>query len=111
HGEPPRFCLDAALAVVMAARGYPGESLRGSRIGGIEDAEAQPGVVVLHGGTREVGGAIFAGGGRVLTIPALGNDVVDARRRGYAAVDRIKWPEGFFRRDIGWRATTRDSKK
>jgi phosphoribosylamine---glycine ligase len=105
RGDPPRFCSEAALAVVMAARGYPGEPLRGSRIRGIEDAEALPGVAVLHGGTREIDGAIFADGGRVLMVTALGDDVVDARKRAYAAVDRIKWPEGFFRRDIGWRAT------
>ena len=111
RGCPPSFCSDAALAVVMAARGYPSEPLRGSRIRGIEDAEALPGVVVFHGGTREVDGAIFADGGRVLTIIALGNDVADARERAYAAIDRIKWPEGFFRRDIGWRATARDRKK
>jgi phosphoribosylamine--glycine ligase len=109
--DPPRFSSDAALAVVMAARGYPGQPLRGSRIGAIEDAESVPGVAVLHGGTREVDGAIFADGGRVLTITALGSDVADARERAYAAIDRIKWPEGFFRRDIGWRAIARNSKK
>jgi phosphoribosylamine---glycine ligase len=107
----PRFSSDAALAVVMAAQGYPGQPLRGSRIGAIEDAESLPGIVVLHAGTREVDGAIFADGGRVLTITALGSDVADARERAYAAVDRIKWPEGFFRRDIGWRAVARDSQK
>ena len=111
RGDPPRFSSDVALAVVMAARGYPGQPLRGSRIGAIEDAESVPGVAVLHGGTREVDGAIFADGGRVLTITALGSDVADARERAYAAIDRIKWPEGFFRRDIGWRAVARDSKK
>jgi phosphoribosylamine--glycine ligase len=58
RGTPPRFCSDAALAVVMAAKGYPGEPLRGSRIRGIEDAEALPRVIVLHGGTRKIGGAI-----------------------------------------------------
>jgi phosphoribosylamine---glycine ligase len=109
--DPPRFSSDAALAVVMAARGYPGHPLRGSRIGAIGDAESVPGVIVFHGGTREVDGTIFADGGRVLTIAALGRDVADARERAYAGVDRIKWPEGFFRRDIGWRATARKSKK
>jgi len=109
--DPPKFCSDVALAVVMAARGYPGEPVRGSRIRGIEDAEAVPGVIVFHGSTREVDGAIFADGGRILTITALGTDVVDARERAYAAIDRIKWPEGFFRRDIGWRAIATDSKR
>jgi phosphoribosylamine--glycine ligase len=70
-----------------------------------------PGVVVFHGGTRQVDGAIFADGGRVLTITALGRDVADAYERAYAGIDRIKWPEGFFRRDIGWRAMARESKK
>ena len=111
RGDPPKSRSDVALAVVMAARGYPSEPIRGSRIRGIEDAEAVPGVAVLHGGTREVNGAIFADGGRVLTITALGSDVSDARERAYAAIDRIEWPEGFFRRDIGWRAIAADSKK
>ena len=110
-GNRPRFSSDAALAVVMAARGYPGQPLRGSRIGAIEDAESVPGVVVLQGSTREVDGAIFADGGRVLTITAHGSDVADAHERAYAAIDRIKWPEGFFRRDIGWRAIAAIAKK
>jgi phosphoribosylamine---glycine ligase len=110
RSDVPRFYSDAALAVVMAARGYPGEPVRGSRIRGIEDAEAAPGVVVFHGGTREVDGAIFADGGRVLAITALGTDIAEAQRRAYEAVDRIKWPEGFCRRDIGWRGVARESK-
>ena len=111
RGDPPRFSSDAALAVVMAARGYPGHPLRGSKIGAIEDAESVPGVIVFHGSTRQVDGAIFADGGRVLTITALGRDVAEAHERAYAGIDRVRWPEGFFRRDIGWRATARKSKK
>jgi phosphoribosylamine---glycine ligase len=107
--DAPKFYSDAALAVVMAARGYPGEPLRGSRIRGIEDAEAVPGVVVFHGGTREVDGEIFADGGRVLSITALGRNVAESQRRAYEAVDRIVWPEGFCRRDIGWRGIARES--
>jgi phosphoribosylamine--glycine ligase len=111
RGAAPKFRSDAALVVVMAARGYPGESLRGSRIRGIEDAEAVPGVRVLHGGTREIDRAIIADGGRVLAITALGGSVGEAQRRAYEAVDRINWPEGFCRRDIGWRAISRASKR
>jgi phosphoribosylamine---glycine ligase len=110
-GAAPKLRADAALAVVMAARGYPGEPVRGSRISGIEDAEAVPGVVVFHGGTREVDGAIFADGGRVLTVTAVGSSVAEAHRRAYEAVDRINWPEGFCRRDIGWRAISRESRQ
>ena len=103
----PTFSSDVALAVVMAARGYPGEPLRGSRIGGIEDAESVRGVAVLQAGTRRHNGEIISDGGRVLTITALGRGVIEARDRAYAAVDRIDWPEGFCRRDIGWRAIAR----
>ena len=104
----PDFKMDAALAVVMAARGYPAEPLRGSRIRGIADAERVPGVVVLQAGTRSEGGEIVSDGGRVLTITALGANVSEARDRAYAAIDRIAWPEGFCRRDIGWRAIARE---
>jgi phosphoribosylamine---glycine ligase len=107
--NPPRFCSNAALAVVMAARGYPDEPLRGSRIRGLEDLEGAPGIIVHHGATREVDGAMFADGGRVLTIAAVGRDVADARERAYAAIDQIRWPEGFFRRDIGWRTIAADT--
>jgi phosphoribosylamine---glycine ligase len=109
--NPPSFSSGAALAVVMAARGYPDQPLRGSRIGGIEDAGSVQGVVVLHGSSREVDGAIFADGGRVLTITAHGDNVAEARESAYAAIDRIKWPEGFFRRDIGWRTVAHNNKK
>jgi phosphoribosylamine---glycine ligase len=108
HGATPRFCSDAAVAVVMAARGYPGEPLRGSRIRGIEEAERAPRVKVLHGATRNAGGVTLADGGRVLTVTALGRDVAEAKDRAYAAVDLIDWPEGFCRRDIGWRALARE---
>ncbi len=111
RGDPPKFCSNAALAVVMAARGYPGEPLRGSRIEGIETCRHAARSGRPSRGTREVDGVIFADGGRVLTITALGSDLANARERAYAAVDRIKWPEGFFRRDIGWHALARDSKK
>jgi len=105
--EAPTFSPEAALAIVIAAKGYPGEPLRGSRIRGLEDAQATTGAIVLHGGTCEVDGAILADGGRVLTVTGLGRDLAEARDRAYAAADRIKWTEGFFRRDIGWRALSR----
>lgn len=104
----PTFCADAALAVVMAARGYPGPALRGTRIGGIEEAERVDGVSVMHAGTRTEGDEIVSDGGRVLTVTALGRTVAEARDRAYAAVDRIDWPEGFCRRDIGWREIARE---
>ena len=71
RGGPPRFCSDAALAVVMAARGYPGEPLRGSEIKGLEDAAALPGIVVLHGGTREVDGAVSRTADESSRLPRL----------------------------------------
>jgi phosphoribosylamine--glycine ligase len=100
----PQFIEDAALAVVMATRGYPGAVHKGSRIGGLRDAADSPGVSILHAATRRDGDAILADGGRVLAVTAVGRDLAEARERAYAAVDRVDWPEGFCRRDIGARA-------
>ncbi len=102
-----RWRADAALTVVMAARGYPGAYARGSVIAGLEDAAAVEGVDIFHAGTKQVGGHIVSDGGRVLNVSALGATVGEARSRAYEAVSRIRWPEGFYRRDIGWRAVER----
>ena len=98
---------DAALVVVMAARGYPGGYEKGTEIRGLEKADAAEGVVVFHAGTRADGGRILANGGRVLGVTARAATVADAQKRAYEAVDRIDWPGGFCRRDIGWRAVGR----
>ena len=100
---------DAALCVVMATRGYPGAYPKGSEIRGLERAEAMAGVTVYHAGTRAEDGRVLADGGRVLGVTALGPSVGEAKRRAYAAVDAIDWPEGFCRRDIGWRAVERET--
>jgi phosphoribosylamine--glycine ligase len=98
---------DAALCVVMAAKGYPGAYAKGTEIKGLEEAGADPAVQVFHAGTRREGARILADGGRVLGVTARGKDIREARARAYAAVDKINWPGGFFRRDIGWRAVGR----
>ena len=103
----PEFSAEAALAVVMAARGYPGSPEKGTRIGGLDAAAGVPGVTILHAGTRREGDAILADGGRVLAVTAIGRDVAEAQARAYAAVDRLDWPGGFCRRDIGARALDR----
>jgi len=97
---------DPALCVVMAARGYPGTYAKGSEIKGLAAAEADPEVQIFHAGTRAEGTRILADGGRVLGVTSRGNTIAEARRLAYAAVDKIDWPEGFCRRDIGWRAVT-----
>ncbi len=102
--RPPRFLDEAALTVIMAARGYPGVPQKGTPIRGIAAAARTPGVSILHAGTRRSGEELVADGGRVLAVTALGRDVAEAQARAYAAIDRIDWPGGFCRRDIGWRA-------
>jgi phosphoribosylamine---glycine ligase len=97
----------AALAVVMAARGYPGAYDRFTPIGDLAAAAAVEDVVVFHAGTAMRDGALVATGGRVLAVTACARDIATARARAYAAVDRIDWPGGFCRRDIGWRAIAR----
>ena len=99
-----RWYPDAALTVVMAAKGYPGSYANGSVIEGLDRAAEIEGVEIFHAGTKAEAGRIVASGGRVLSISALGKTVAQAQARAYAAVDRIRWPDGFCRRDIGWRA-------
>ena len=91
----------------MAANGYPGSYTKGTVIKGLEVAAQSEGVEIFHAGTQRDGDTIVANGGRVLNICARGKTVAQAQARAYAAVDRIEWPEGFCRRDIGWRAIGR----
>jgi len=97
-----------ALTVVMAAKGYPGTVQKGSEIRGLDRAEALDDVIVFHAGTKQDGEKIIANGGRVLNVTALGKTIADAQAKAYDAVSRIDWPEGFCRRDIGWRAVARE---
>jgi phosphoribosylamine--glycine ligase len=103
-----RWFDDAALTVIMATRGYPGDYGKGSVIEGLDDAAKIEGVEIFHAGTAMKDGRIVANGGRVLNVCALGKTVTEAQARAYQAVDRIKWPEGFCRRDIGWLAVKRE---
>jgi phosphoribosylamine--glycine ligase len=94
-----------SIAVVMAAKGYPGEAVRGTEIVGIERAASVPGVQVFQAGTELApDGRLLAAGGRVLTVCATAPTLRTARDAAYAAVKAITWPEGFYREDIGWRA-------
>ncbi|KAA2213133.1 phosphoribosylamine--glycine ligase [Teichococcus oryzae] len=100
-----RWSREAAMVVVMAAQGYPGAYRKGSVIEGLEQAAQVPGAQVFHAGTaRGDDGALVATGGRVLGIAASGATLGAARDAAYAAVDAVRWPDGFCRRDIGWRA-------
>jgi phosphoribosylamine--glycine ligase len=98
---------DAALCVVMAAKGYPGAYAKGSEIKGLEQAGRDPNVQIFHAGTRRDGARILADGVRVLGITARGDTIAKAKTRAYAAIDKIDWRGGFYRRDIGWRALPR----
>ena len=108
NGDLAQFSLrwrdEVAIAVVMAARGYPGDPVKGTGIRGLECAAAMPGVTVFQAATQRLNGRLVAAGGRVLTVCATGPDLQAARDAAYQAVAAIDWPEGFCRRDIGWRA-------
>lgn len=94
---------DHAMTVVMAARGYPGTYSKGTHIQGLEALPMDSRHMVFHAGTAEVDGKLTASGGRVLNVTARAETLAEARDAAYAMVDRIDWPEGTFRRDIGWR--------
>ena len=104
-----RWSDDAALTVVMAAKGYPGSYAKGTVIDGLDAAVELDGVEIFHAGTKADHGRILANGGRVLNVSASGRTVKEAQARAYAAVDLVRWPEGFCRRDIGYRAVERES--
>ena len=95
---------DAAMCVVMAANGYPDDPERGSEIRGLDSAASDTAVKIFHAGTNRDGARLIADGGRVLGVSALGGDLAQAAARCYRAIDRIEWPEGVFRRDIGRRS-------
>jgi phosphoribosylamine---glycine ligase len=103
-----RWFPDPAITVVMAANGYPGDYAKGSVVGGLDDAGKIDGVEIFHAGTRRDGSRVLANGGRVLDVTASGKTLAEARARAYAAVDKIAWPEGFCRTDIGARAVERE---
>lgn len=98
------FSDEAAVCVVMAAKGYPGNYQKGSIIKGCDKADAMDGVKLFHAGTDTKDGQLISVGGRVLGVTALGKTIAQAQASAYKAVDVIDWPEGFCRRDIAWRA-------
>jgi len=104
-----RWYAQPALTVVMAAQGYPGNYARGTVIGGLDEAAAVEGVEIFHAGTKAEAGHILANGGRVLNISATGKTVREAQARAYQAISHIRWPEGFYRHDIGWREVEREN--
>jgi len=95
---------DHAITVVMAAAGYPGSYEKGSEIKGLDTLPEDSSNMVFHAGTKAEDGKVLAIGGRVLNVTARGDTLQEARDRAYAMVDGVDWPQGFFRRDIGWRA-------
>jgi len=103
-----RWYTDAALTVVMAAKGYPGSYAKGSVIDGLDAAAEIEGVEIFHAGTQAQNGKLVANGGRVLNVCAVGKTVTIANARAYQAIDLIRWSDGFCRRDIGWRAIKRE---
>jgi phosphoribosylamine--glycine ligase len=106
---PARWRDEAALTVVLCAEGYPGTPRTGTVIAGLAEAAIE-GATIFHAGTkRGHDGKLLASGGRVLNIVATGASVAEAQARAYRAVDKIDWPEGFCRRDIGWRAIAREA--
>ena len=97
-----------ALCVVVSSGGYPGSFKKGQVIGGL-DAVEQAGATVFHAGTREEDGHIVNAGGRVLGVNALGATVAEAQKTVYAALENLDWPDGFYRKDIGYRAIARET--
>lgn len=107
-GYAPRWSDKVALTVVLAARGYPYAPHKGSVIDGLAEAAAMPDVMLFHAGTAMQDGKLVANGGRVLNVTAWSKTVKETQHKAYAAIEKIRWPEGFCRSDIGWRAAARE---
>jgi phosphoribosylamine--glycine ligase len=106
--RPVRFTPDPAVTVVLAAEGYPGTPVTGAAIEGLPLAEAEPGVLVFHSGTKAgPRGEVTVAGGRVLAVTGLGRDIASAVDAAYRGVGRIRWPGMHYRRDIARRALGR----
>jgi phosphoribosylamine--glycine ligase len=106
-----RWFPEAAVTVVMAAKGYPGDYAKGSVIRGLDEAAKVEGAEIFHAGTAAKDGGVVANGGRVLNVCASGKTVTEAQKRAYQAVDQIKWADGFCRRDIAWQALAEEKIK
>ena len=103
-----RWSNNAAVTVVMAANGYPGNYKTGSEVRGLENIDSNE-VIIFHAGTKTDNNKLLANGGRVLNVCASGDTILEAKVKVYAAIDKIDWPQGFYRRDIGWRVIESDS--
>ncbi|RYH02375.1 phosphoribosylamine--glycine ligase [Salipiger sp. IMCC34102] len=103
-GQQVHWADDHAMTVVMAANGYPGAYEKGTQIKGLEDLPEDSFHMAFHAGTTRSEEHVLATGGRVLALTARGDTLARAHERAYALVDALDWPEGFCRRDIGWRA-------
>lgn len=95
---------DHALAVVIAANGYPNKYIKGSKILGYNNIEEDSTKMLFHAGTKKDGNNIISNGGRVLNVTARGSSLQDAKIRAYKMIEKINWKDGFYRKDIGWRA-------
>ncbi len=97
-----RWSNNAAITVVMAAKGYPGHYITNSEIRGLENINSNE-AIIFHAGTKIENNKLLSNGGRVLNVCACGDTILEAKVKAYAAIDKIDWPHGFYRRDIGWR--------
>ena len=107
----PSLSPTHSMAVILAATGYPGTPRKGGAIANLDAAQAMDGVTIFHAGTARDGDQLFASGGRILAVTALGEDLRDAATRVYRAIAAIDFPDGFHRRDIGWRELARQATK
>ena len=95
---------DDCITIVLCAKGYPGNYIKDSEIKNLSEIVSDQTNQIFHAGTYEKNEKIFSSGGRVLNITALGKDLIEARNKSLMKLKKINWDDGFFRKDIGWRA-------
>ena len=97
------------ITIVLCAKGYPGEYIKDKEIENLSKVHLDKNNQIFHAGTYEINEKIFSKGGRVLNITSSSNDLNEARNNSLSNLEKIKWNDGFFRKDIGWRVINKNA--
>jgi len=93
----------SSITIVLCAKGYPSNYIKDSEIKNLSNILIDKNNQIFHAGTYEKNNKTYSSGGRVLNITSSSESLIEARNKSLSNIDKINWPDGFFRKDIGWR--------
>jgi phosphoribosylamine--glycine ligase len=103
HNLKIEWTKKSSITIVLCAKGYPFNYVKDSEIKNLQNILIDKNNQIFHAGTYEKNNKTYSSGGRVLNITSSSESLVEARNKSLSNIDKINWPGGFFRRDIGWR--------